>query len=71
MGSFESKTLTPQEQMRAYKREIDHAVRDLDKARRQLEQQKVKLEADLRVAVRQNNTVSSAPQLQHTPHHIL
>lgn len=52
MGSFESKQLTPQEQMKQYKREIQKAVRELDKEIRQFEVQKTKLESDIRAAAK-------------------
>lgn len=59
MGSFESKSLTPQEQMKQYKREVDRACKELDRERKKLETQKMKIEGDLRVAAKSNNTVRS------------
>lgn len=43
-----SKTLTPQEQMKEYKREIDRACRELDRERRKMEMQQTRLEGEIR-----------------------
>jgi charged multivesicular body protein 2A len=54
MGSFASKELTPQEQMKMYKREIDRACRELDRERTKLERQQKKVESDIRTAAKLN-----------------
>ena len=55
MGSFSSKpTLTPQEQMKEYKREIDRACRELDRERKKLELQQQKTEVEIRKAAKIN-----------------
>lgn len=55
MGSLASKSLTPQEQMRAYKREISRAIRELDRERRRLEQQLTRLGNEIKQDIRANN----------------
>lgn len=65
MGSFGSKAETPQEQMKSYKREVDRAVRELDRERVKMERQNERLAQDIRKAAK-NNQVSreaSVPNL--------
>lgn len=54
MGSFGSKAETPQEQMKGYKREVDRAIRELDRERRKMEMQNERLVQDIKKAAKQN-----------------
>jgi len=54
MGSFESKSLTPQEQMKIYKKEITRSIRELDKERVKLERQNEKLKVEMKKVVAGN-----------------
>lgn len=54
MGSFESKALTPQEQMKLYKKEITRAIRELDKERTKLERSNEKLKGEMKKVVAGN-----------------
>lgn len=54
MGSFGSKAETPQEQMKSYKREVDRAVRELDRERTKMERQNERLAMDIRKAAKNN-----------------
>lgn len=56
MGSFGSKAETPQEQMKSYKREVDRAVRELDRERTKMERQNERLAMDIRKAAKNNQT---------------
>ena len=55
MGNMFGKTLTPQEQMRQYKREVDRAIRELDKERKKLEASNDKLVGELKKAAKADN----------------
>jgi charged multivesicular body protein 2A len=55
MGNIFGKTLTPQEQMRQYKREVDRAIRELDKERKKLEVSNDKLVVELKKAAKADN----------------
>jgi len=56
MGSFTSKDATPQEQMKGYKREVDRAIRELDRERRKMETQNERLVADIKKAAKANQS---------------
>ncbi len=59
MGSFGSKAETPQEQMKSYKREVDRAVRELDRERVKMERQNERLAQDIRKAAKANQVRSA------------
>ena len=57
MAFLFSKPLSPAEQLRKHKREIDRAVRDLERERNKLQMQEKKIIAEIRKAAQQNQQV--------------
>ena len=55
MGGVLGKSKTAQEQMREYKREVDRAIRELDKERKKMEASNDKLVNDLKKAAKSDN----------------
>eukprot|EP01050_Picozoa_sp_SAG11_P026813 SAG11_NODE_6557_length_1289_cov_1.422689_1_plen_60_part_00 len=57
MAFLFQKALTPAEQLRKHKREIDRAIRDLDRERTKLQTQEKKIIAEIRKAAASNQQV--------------
>eukprot|EP01047_Picozoa_sp_COSAG01_P047205 COSAG01_NODE_4489_length_4981_cov_1.951454_1_plen_67_part_00 len=62
MAFLFSKPLSPAEQLRKHKREIDRAVRDLERERNKLQMQEKKIIAEIRKAAQNNQQVRAAPR---------
>lgn len=61
MGNSAPK-LTLKEQVRQNKRELDRAIRELDRERTGLERQQEQLQANIKKAAREGQTVRPAPR---------
>jgi charged multivesicular body protein 2A len=60
MAFLFAKPLSPAEQLKKHKREIDRAIRDLERERTKLQMQEKKIIAEIRKAAAQNQQVSRA-----------
>ena len=58
MAFLFAKPLSPAEQLKKHKREIDRAIRDLERERTKLQMQEKKIIAEIRKAAAQNQQVS-------------
>eukprot|EP01046_Picozoa_sp_COSAG06_P098002 COSAG06_NODE_44101_length_366_cov_0.756554_1_plen_100_part_10 len=68
MAFLFAKPLTPAEQLKKHKREIDRAIRDLERERTKLQMQEKKIIGEIRKAAAQNQQVScSAPEFSASP----
>ena len=59
MAFLFSKPLTPAEQLRKHKREIDRAIRDLERERNKLQMNEKKIIAEIRKAAQNGQQVSA------------
>lgn len=62
MAFLFAKPLTPAEQLKKHKREIDRAIRDLERERTKLQMQEKKIIAEIRKAAQNNQQVCAAPR---------
>lgn len=58
MAFLFAKPLTPADQLKKHKREIDRAIRDLERERTKLQMQEKKIISEIRKAASQNQQVS-------------
>ena len=63
MAFLFAKPVTAAEQLKKHKREIDRAIRDLERERSKLQMQEKKIIAEIRKAAAQNQQVSLSPPL--------
>ena len=61
MAFLFAKPLSPAEQLKKHKREIDRAIRDLERERTKLQMQEKKIIAEIRKAAAGNQQVGSSP----------